>query len=221
MQSLWHGVLSQFVVVRKGDHTPNGLVTAYGADFRNGRCHVAVIVSPDAEPGSAMEALSLHIDYLFAVFPFQKLVAEVNDFNWAQFSAGEGRMFEREGILRQHEFHDGRYWDVHLLAIFRDRWASYFAESAAVRAGLIEMAGEEMPNSFDGFANRLAKEFNWSGPLTEATRLRQDLNCDSVTYLELLLVLEEQTAEDIGDEVFVNIETLGQLFHLFYAFLPE
>jgi RimJ/RimL family protein N-acetyltransferase/acyl carrier protein len=222
VQSLWHGVLSQFLVVLAHDERPVGLVTSYGADLRSGRSHVAIIVRPEIEGrGPAMEAMVLYINYLFAVFPLRKLTAEVIDFNWSQFAAGEGRMFVTEGVLKEHEFHDGRYWDVHLLAIFREAWFHYFAQPAVVRSGLLPLPGSELPQTFPVFAERLATEFGWQGDLFETTRLREDLDCDSIAYFELLTILTSLVDEDINEEALVGVTTLGELFQLFLAFAPH
>jgi RimJ/RimL family protein N-acetyltransferase/acyl carrier protein len=222
VQSLWRGVLCQFVVVLRATNKPVGLVTSYGADFRNGRSHIAIIVEPETQGrGSAMEAMRLFIDYLFAVFPLRKLVAEIFEFNWHQFSAGEGRVFATEGVLKEHEFHDGRYWDLYLVAIFRDSWSDLFSRPAAFRAGLLTSDEDRLPDEFSIFASRLAKEFGWScEELSETTSL-EDLGCDSIQYLELVLVVEELIDGEINENILQNVKTLGELFHLTLAFRSE
>lgn len=223
VQSLWRGVLCQFLVVSVTDDRPLGLVASYGADFRNGLSHIAIIVRPEIQgKGPAMEGMRIFIDYLFAVFPFRKLTAEVIEFNLAQFAGGEGRVFETEGVLKGQEFHDGRYWDIHLLAVYRDQWTQFLARSPLERAGLMTETDGTLPMTFASFAERLAGEFEWKPEnLSETTKLREDLGADSITYLELLLMLESLVDEEIADQAIVDVGTLGELYHLFLAFSPE
>ena len=75
----------------------------------------------------------LFVRYLFANWAFRKLYAEVRAFNLAQFGSGIGRMFEVEGVLTEHAFHDGRYWDQYVLAVSR---AGFDGVAAPVRAAV-------------------------------------------------------------------------------------
>ena len=223
LQSLWRGVLCQFLVTSVLDGHPLGLVTSYGADFRNGRSYIAVIVRPEIQNrGPAMEAMRIFIDYLFAVFPLRKLMAEVIEFNWLQFSGGEGRVFATEGILKGHEFHAGRYWDVYLLAVYRDQWTQFLARPPLERVGLSTPVGNTLM-TFSAFAESLASEFGWKPEsLSETATLREELGADSITYLELLMILEDLVgAHEINAEVITEVDTLGELYHLFLALSSE
>jgi RimJ/RimL family protein N-acetyltransferase/aryl carrier-like protein len=118
---LWNGIMVQFVVRRMGDRAPIGHVLTYGA---NPSLHFtylgAVFVPGVAGTGLAAHASALFVRYLFRTFPLQKIYLEVPGFNWEQMHSGEGRLFTVEGILREHSYHDGRYWDEYLCAIYRD-----------------------------------------------------------------------------------------------------
>jgi len=35
-------------------------------------------------------------------------------------SSGEGRLFHVEGVLREHSYYAGRYWDEYLCAVYSD-----------------------------------------------------------------------------------------------------
>ena len=43
-------------------------------------------------------------------------------YNLPQFASTVGRWLEHEGVLRNHELHAGRFWDVHILALWRERF---------------------------------------------------------------------------------------------------
>lgn len=119
-QALWERVLAQFVVV--GDGKVLGLVSAFQVDFRNGHAHVAVVARPDAPPGTGMEGTALLIEHLFSEFGLRKVYAEVMAPNGEAFASGAGRLFSVEGRLTAHEYLDGEYHDMLVMAISRERW---------------------------------------------------------------------------------------------------
>jgi RimJ/RimL family protein N-acetyltransferase len=122
-QQLWQGVAAQFVVEHLGDQKPIGFVQAFDPNDRNGHCHFAIVLDPALErTGWALEALLLFLDYLFTIFNFRKLYAEVPEFNYASFASGNERDFKIEGRLREHDWHAGRYWDLFFLAVYREDW---------------------------------------------------------------------------------------------------
>ncbi len=120
-QALWERVLAQFVVVCDGKII--GLVSAFQPDFRNGHAHIAVVARPDAPPGTGMEGVSLLIEHLFAEFDLRKVYAEVMAPNAGAFGSGVGRVFVVEGRLTGHEYLEGEYHDMLVMAISRERWA--------------------------------------------------------------------------------------------------
>lgn len=214
IQNVWQGVLSQFIVESKIQSRPIGLVAAYGADFRHSRCAIATVATP-WEPllGPQLEGTRLFIDYLFSVFPLRKLTASVIEFNWNQFSSGSGRIFQEEGLLRDHEYHDGRYWDVHMIAVHRDDWLSIVSRGAEDRLGL----ASQLPiQSFESFAGALATTFDWDvEELSPSALLVDDLDCDSIGLIELMSLLDDAAGIEVNDEVFTQIRTLGELWHLY------
>jgi acyl carrier protein len=122
-QALWDRVLAQFVIV--DGQRVIGLVSAFQPDFRNGHAHIAVIARPDAPPGAGMEGTSLLVEHLFSEFALRKVYAEVMAPNGDAFASGTGRVFVIEGRLTEHEYHDGAYHDMLVMAITRQRWAEH------------------------------------------------------------------------------------------------
>jgi RimJ/RimL family protein N-acetyltransferase len=136
VDQLWGGTIAQFVVARKAGGQPIGLVSAFGADMRNRHAHLGVLFDPNAQRGSGwrMESVALFLGYLFDVFEFHKLYAEVLDFNLGRFASGLGRYFTEEGCLVDHEYLYGRRWDLHVLAIHRDQFDRYRPRLARILA---------------------------------------------------------------------------------------
>lgn len=213
-QSLWAGVLCQFMVVTKDRGHPVGAVAAFSNDYRNGICKVATIIDPSREPGSAgIEGMRLFVDYLFAVFPVRKVMADVIEFNWPQLASGAGRLFQLEGVLRDHEYHDGRYWDVRLLAIHRARWTSWRERSTEARVGIAGSPEEAAVGGFDRFARLLAAELDWpTASLSPGARLVEDLGCDSIALVELAELVNALGPEPANKDLLAGLATLGEVY---------
>jgi len=129
VESLWRGVLAQFMIERNDDREAIGNVFAYNADLRNGHASVGVMVNPDVSGrGWGLEGAGLFVDYVFKVWNLRKIYAEAPGFNFEQFRSGAGRLFREEGLLRNHDYYDGRYWDLHILAIDRSDWQTLAAK---------------------------------------------------------------------------------------------
>jgi len=131
-QALWDRVLAQFVVVGEGKVL--GLVSAFQVDFRNRHVHIAVVARPGAPPGTGMEGIALLIDHLFSEFDLHKVYAEVMAPNGEAFASGAGRLFVVEGRLTDHEYLDGEYHDMLVMAISRERWAEHVDRILGPRA---------------------------------------------------------------------------------------
>jgi RimJ/RimL family protein N-acetyltransferase len=46
----------------------------------------------------------------------------VYEYNERGLRAYERVGFKREGVLRQHRYHEGRYWDTIVMGILREEW---------------------------------------------------------------------------------------------------
>jgi len=123
--SMWQGVTAQFVIEDKKG-APLGLVVLYNVDHRHGIAYLATMVRPDlVGRGWPMEGLQLFCDYVFRVWALRKIYAEALEFNYAQFASWSERVFTVEGLLRDHEFYDGRYWDLYIFSTTREAWEGY------------------------------------------------------------------------------------------------
>jgi RimJ/RimL family protein N-acetyltransferase len=121
------GILSQFMVERLSDRRAIGLVSCYNARTDLGWAYLAFtrVSTPTAAGGAEMmEGGFLFITFLFRNWSFRKLYAEVPGWNWDQFASGAGAFFTVEGVLTDHEYFDGRFWDQRIVALDRGRWES-------------------------------------------------------------------------------------------------
>jgi RimJ/RimL family protein N-acetyltransferase len=135
-QGISAGVLAQFLVVRRSDGVPIGVVTCYRADFENQHAYLAAAkFTRDERATHLLEGTILFIDYVLRCWNFRKLYLEVNGFNLPQLQSGIGRLLKEEGRLVAHVFFDGRYWDQHLVSLWRADWESAGFGSAIRRLG--------------------------------------------------------------------------------------
>lgn len=118
---LWRSVVAQYVVEHLESGERLGLVTAYDANPRDRHCYIGVLFRPDARVWP-IEGVVLFLNYLFEEFAFEKLYANVIEYNLPALSSIVGRWMDCEGILRGHEWHAGQRWDVHILAMWRERF---------------------------------------------------------------------------------------------------
>jgi RimJ/RimL family protein N-acetyltransferase len=144
LRELWAGILVQFMVCDVATGEPVGFVVAHSADLKSGFAHVAVLMSPPAMGrGWGVEAGALFITYLFATWSFRKLYAESLAFTWGAVASGVERVFREEGCLRDHEFYQGRYWDLHIAAVYRTDWERGAIARLLARRGSRDSEGVE------------------------------------------------------------------------------
>jgi len=121
--SLWDGALVVLLAERPAGE-PLALLAAYGADLRNGHCSFGLAAVPDQPrgPSPVFDAVVLFLDYLFGLWPLRKVYAEAPGFAFAQYASAVPLLFDREGLLKGHDFYMGRHWDKHILAVSGDDW---------------------------------------------------------------------------------------------------
>jgi hypothetical protein len=128
MRSFWDLMLAAFIVVDLSSKKPCGLVCAFQADFRSGHCHVGVLGDPSFprdRSHPALAGIGVLLNYVFDVWAFRKVYAEVVEFNYEQFSSITGPIAVEEGRLLDHDYSFGQYWDKIILAIHQDAWNRY------------------------------------------------------------------------------------------------
>lgn len=127
VNQLYANAFAQFVVRRPDDGHRLGHVLTYNGDLRNRHAHVGAVMAEEAQAsGHGTEALEIFIDYLFAMWDFRGLFAEVPQYiaeaRPGVFDWQERMPFELTG--RRPDFHYllGRYWDDMIYYLPRARW---------------------------------------------------------------------------------------------------
>ena len=98
-----------------------GYATLYGHDASNGTVHFAIVTGTHRRPGEGAIASILAMSCAYRMWPIRKIYAEVAESNLEQFHHGYRKLFDIEGSLRAHQFMDGVFCNVLILAAHRER----------------------------------------------------------------------------------------------------
>jgi RimJ/RimL family protein N-acetyltransferase len=112
------------LIVRKTDDKPIGATGFHGIDFRNRHCQFGILIG-DKESwglGHGTEATRLMVDHAFSTMNLNRVWLHVYEDNERGIRAYTCVGFKKEGVLRQENFRDGRYWDTWVMGILRDEW---------------------------------------------------------------------------------------------------
>jgi diamine N-acetyltransferase len=101
-------------------------------DRREARAAVGIVIGDRSawRRGVGSGAVRILLDYGFTVMGLERIYAEVYDYNQASRRLFERVGFAHEGVLRQHEFHNGARQDTHVFGMlpaeFRARYPTLF-----------------------------------------------------------------------------------------------
>ena len=112
------------VIVLRQDDRAIGLVGLHEIDLRNRHASFGITLGDKSSwgQGHGTEATQLIVGHAFATLNLNRVWLEVYEYNTRGLRAYEKAGFRREGVLRQDNFRDGRYWDTILMAILREEW---------------------------------------------------------------------------------------------------
>ncbi len=122
---------SRAVVVDESAGERIGFLYTFNTNLNNGRTSLALVCDP-AHHGSGMfyRGAWLFIDYLFQAFPFTRIYGQSLEFNFEQFRTDGARrlnidgLIQVEGILKEHQYLGGRWWDEYLISVTKQEWMS-------------------------------------------------------------------------------------------------
>jgi RimJ/RimL family protein N-acetyltransferase len=111
------------IVVKEGDRLI-GSTSLHRIDYRNGNAMFGILIGAKEEwgKGYGTEVTRLMVRYGFEVLNLHRIYLYVYAHNLAGISAYTRAGFQQEGVLREHYYRDGRYYDVILMGILRQEW---------------------------------------------------------------------------------------------------
>jgi [ribosomal protein S5]-alanine N-acetyltransferase len=101
-----------------------GSAGLHDIDYKNGQCNFGILIGAKEEwgKGYGTQATRLFVDFAFRTLNLHRFWLHVYEYNVRAIRVYEKVGFQKEGTLRQARYHDGRYWDTHVMAILRHEW---------------------------------------------------------------------------------------------------
>jgi RimJ/RimL family protein N-acetyltransferase len=117
----WH-----YVVCRRADDRPVGVLGLHDVDLRNGGASLGILIGDPADTGQGYgsDALRALVGFGFDQLRLERIQLDVFDENQGARRVYERIGFRLEGTLRRAVYRDGAFRDLHRMAILRDEWAA-------------------------------------------------------------------------------------------------
>jgi len=115
----------QLGIVDKQTNMLVGMVSAYNFNYFSRTCNVSVIIDLKKKLKNRLETFKesqdLIIEHIFFKMNFRKIYSGTSS---EKLSILTEKLwgFKREGVLKQHEFVNGKYVDSYLIGLFRRDW---------------------------------------------------------------------------------------------------
>jgi RimJ/RimL family protein N-acetyltransferase len=141
-RALLHRIDDRFLMVRTRDGRPIGAVSWRVGDYPNS--YVVGTMIGDAAmwgAGFGMEATLVVVGYLFDSKNAHRIEAKCGAFNKAAVQTFCSGLLRIEGILRDHYFVDGAYYDAVVGSILRDEYYSMTKPVETISAAEKQEAG--------------------------------------------------------------------------------
>jgi diamine N-acetyltransferase len=146
----------QFTVWLKDKSQRIGHVITHDMNLRDRTTYIGTVIAPGlVGEGLAVDATAAFIDFLFRAWDLRKIYGHTPTFNLPDFKSAMGRGIVEEGRLGQHLYADGKYWDVHILALYRETWAAPDARQQSrleTSARIREWVSGNLPHNSDSAA---------------------------------------------------------------------
>jgi RimJ/RimL family protein N-acetyltransferase len=124
------------MIVRRDVDQPVGVTGFHKLDFKNRHAEFGIAVGDKQTWGMGLgtEATFLMVQYAFETLNLNRVALQVYEYNVRGLRAYEKVGFRQEGVLRQENYREGRYWDTILMAILRQEWDEAKARFLAAAA---------------------------------------------------------------------------------------
>lgn len=110
-----------FSIKRKSDNVLLGCCGLLNCDFVNRYAELSIYIGLNNqyidELGYSEESCKLLTDYGFKILGLNKILAEVYEFDKKKIKLFEKIGFSRDGVLRDHYFYEGKFWNSILFSL--------------------------------------------------------------------------------------------------------
>jgi RimJ/RimL family protein N-acetyltransferase len=113
------------IALREDDRLIGGTgLRDINAKDRHAGFGIVIGAKEEWKKGYGTEATRLIVGHAFETLNLNRVWLHVHSFNAAGIRAYEKVGFQREGVLRQEVFREGRYWDTIAMSILREEWGA-------------------------------------------------------------------------------------------------
>jgi RimJ/RimL family protein N-acetyltransferase len=121
------GAAAQFRIERRDTGDATGFSSLHAFDPA-GHVEFGIYTNPVTNlPGLGAEAALLTMNYAFTTWNIHKVYIRTTEASLPSMGLSINMMAE-EGILRDHLYFQGRHWDLHIFAMYREQWLGFGAE---------------------------------------------------------------------------------------------
>jgi RimJ/RimL family protein N-acetyltransferase len=119
------------MVVRETDK-PIGVVGLQDLDVRSRHASFGILIGAKEEwdKGHGTEATRLVVQHAFDTMNLNRVWLRVYEYNPRGQRTYEKVGFLKEGVLRQDNFREGRYWDTIIMGLLREDWNRHHGKPA-------------------------------------------------------------------------------------------
>ena len=117
-------------IVLKADSRLIGAIELTELDLDHYRCSLGLFVGDRREwgHGHGAEAVRLMLSHAFVTLRMNRVWLHVDENNGRALRSYEKLGFQREGLLRQDRYSDGRYVNTVVMGLLREEWEAARAE---------------------------------------------------------------------------------------------
>lgn len=113
-----------FAIENISDGKHIGFTHLYNIDYISSVAYLGIVIGDKTEQGKgkAREAMHILLQFAYKQLNIRKVNLEVAAFNPKAIDLYKSLGFKTEGIFKEQIFMNGRYYDKHSMALFRDEY---------------------------------------------------------------------------------------------------
>ncbi len=116
-----------YVIFDESDYNIVGYIYSYDYRAYDGHCKVCTFIKQKYRDIGVGAICGINfLNELFVNYPIRKIYIDVFDYNRQSLKSNLDAGFVEEGLLKEFRYYDGKYHDMHLLAITRERFYEKF-----------------------------------------------------------------------------------------------
>jgi len=128
------------------NHRPVGIVSFIDIDRIHHHCHWGFYIGEEHVPKGCGTMMAYYaLSYAFEEYKIHKINSEVIDFNFKSINYHKSLGFEQNGKMLDELFRDGKYVDLILFTLFKEKWDQ--VKKNIYRKGLAKIGIDKYENT--------------------------------------------------------------------------